>query len=207
MDVFSASELKAKLIDKLQTSGISDSLKSQLRAKLYSELKLRVVRALPVTKKDWLMGSVVNTLLIGYLRHRDLHFTLSVFLPESGMNENLLTDTDILRALRLDGPHYTSKLSPEKNNESCLLMRLLNISSETHEHQTLNQEIQTYIDFDDLISKFDVILAYKLRDIEGCAKLNMDKSKLLALEERMTGFQHQVEKRAQDQLETMVLEI
>ncbi|KAI8810956.1 hypothetical protein BJ742DRAFT_164866 [Cladochytrium replicatum] len=50
---------------------------------------------------------LIDTLIIEYLKKREYEFTLSVFVPESGLTkrDQLLTEMDVLRCLHLDQPH------------------------------------------------------------------------------------------------------
>lgn len=83
---FAFQELKSRLLDKLHNGGIHDKLLSQLRSKLFAELYL-ATRIKPVTNTNGLLiCKVVDSLFVDYLATRGLEFSLSVFLPESGLD-------------------------------------------------------------------------------------------------------------------------
>ncbi|KAI8825964.1 uncharacterized protein EV422DRAFT_600759 [Fimicolochytrium jonesii] len=126
----SRQELRARLFDTLRSAGVADKLKSQLRAKIVAELKMRVhanppslppahglahpkafgnpLYADPSLQQPSgrLLYQVLDNLVQGYLKHRGFDFTLSVFLPESGFvgssSSGILSDEDVMQALHLD---------------------------------------------------------------------------------------------------------
>lgn len=81
---FSTEELRLRLIQKFNQAGIRDKLTAQMRSKLFSELSLRTT-VKPESQSSFLLSKVVDSLLIEYLQERNLEFTKSVFVPESGV--------------------------------------------------------------------------------------------------------------------------
>ena len=89
-------QFRVEFYENLKSSGISDKLKSQLRARLITELKIKNLKLnnqtfLDVSKynktKGNLLFKVIDSLIIEYLKSRNLEFSLSVFLPETGFNQ------------------------------------------------------------------------------------------------------------------------
>ncbi len=106
----SYNELRSDLYSKFQSSGMIQSLKSQLRAQMLSQLrKAKAGSSQAVVAKGSALGQSVisrllNSLIAEYLSKSGLRHTLSVFLPESGTNgNNSNTVDDLLQVLRLDG--------------------------------------------------------------------------------------------------------
>ena len=76
------SELKDKLALNLKENSIGGKLKSQLRYFLIQRLQSKT----PITNTKGLLLKAVDSLIIDYLRNYEHDFTLSVFLPESGLD-------------------------------------------------------------------------------------------------------------------------
>ncbi|XP_071498456.1 centriole and centriolar satellite protein OFD1-like [Diadema antillarum] len=131
----SASELKARLYQTFRERGLAESLKSQLRTKLVTELRqgalLQQVRfgsdPGAVTPPSGmgpspLMLRAANSLIADHLRRCGYDYSLAVFLPESGSaQDKIFTVPDLLDLLRIsptsqtykklavDLPHYDAK--------------------------------------------------------------------------------------------------
>lgn len=98
-------ELKYRLYQTVENKGIYDSLKSQLRRKLVFELNpnkhgLRGARQTsddpaasgisprqPFSKSNLALNTI-NSLVIDHLKNNEFDYTLSVFMPECGLNLN-----------------------------------------------------------------------------------------------------------------------
>lgn len=95
------------MIQKLHSSGITNKLKvskitkSQLRSKLFAELSLQNSLVSKEADKS-LKRQIVDSLFVDYLKLKGMEFSLSVFVPESGVCK--LDKADILRALQIDRP-------------------------------------------------------------------------------------------------------
>ena len=93
----SANELRNLLTDKLNRNGIKEKLQSQLRAKLFSELSLATkIRSKPGPEANLLLVKVVDSLFVEYLKGRGFEFSLSVFLPESGLESEAMVRVSFL---------------------------------------------------------------------------------------------------------------
>ena len=91
-------QLKAKLIESVRNKGILDSMKSQLRNKLALEMNSNIEQTnnknglVTVNQKPRsnLALNTINCLLIDHLKSNEYDYTLSVFMPECGINFLLL---------------------------------------------------------------------------------------------------------------------
>ena len=110
VDLESVSEYKRGLYDKLHSTGILDNLKSHLRARILSKLSgqdkvsLAAQRGAHEGGHDGIISRVLDTLFTDYLRHNGFDYTLSVFLPESGLQSpsSALSLQEVLRMLHVD---------------------------------------------------------------------------------------------------------
>ena len=72
----------------MKKSGVLDSLKSQLRGRLYDQLKLKNEKA-DTNLKDVtnrLSFKIAVSLIADLMKKSDMPYALSVFLPECGVN-------------------------------------------------------------------------------------------------------------------------
>ncbi|KAI8907937.1 hypothetical protein EDD86DRAFT_255001 [Gorgonomyces haynaldii] len=150
METLSSQELRTRLVERLQKSGTTDRLKSQLRSRIFAEIGLKP------KKMDDLETQAIDSLLMHYLDYRKMEFTLSVF-------------------------------------SSPVLMNVFKLLSKK---QRLDKDIQTNVEMEDLLS-------FKLRELDktmGFQQHAIEKTKLLALEQRMLSFQRDLEEKTQEQL-------
>ncbi|KAJ3024155.1 oxidative DNA demethylase [Thoreauomyces humboldtii] len=204
----SRQELRTRLFETLRSKGVADKLKSQLRAKIVAELKLRIHR--PTEQSDpaleasrgRLLNQVLDSLVIGYLRSRGLDFTLSVFLPESGCSDGIrvLTEEDVMQALHLDHrtPFYHAlRGSMEGNTNETLLVNLVTGLIHVADLGMVETGCQTELEVEDLIES-------RVRETDRrLDQRTQDQSRLhaVALEERMLRFQREIENRLQREAE------
>ena len=89
-------QLKAKLIEAVKNKGILNTMKSQLRNKLALELNSNIEQtsnkhsSVTISQKSRsnLALNTINCLLINHLKSNEYDYTLSVFMPECGINLN-----------------------------------------------------------------------------------------------------------------------
>lgn len=105
-----SNQLKSKLLESVKNKGILDLMKSQLRNKLALELnpnieqmknKNAIVSVNQKTRSNLALNTI-NCLLINHLKSNEYDYTLSVFMPECGINLNeVYSLTDILHVLKI----------------------------------------------------------------------------------------------------------
>ncbi|KAJ3226338.1 oxidative DNA demethylase [Clydaea vesicula] len=185
-----------ELFKNLQQSGIADKLKSQLRSKLIAEISLKN-NQFQLKNKDQsestLYNKIVDSLIVGYFKSREFDFSLSVFLPESGISRprQLLTNEDIIHILHLKKTNNLKEPQP-------LLINLFHAISLLTNQPTANKEIQTEVEPDDIIE-------WKIRETENVSKITAkekDRLNAFALEERMLRYQQDVDNRAKAELDS-----
>jgi hypothetical protein len=87
----------------MKKSGVLDSLKSQLRGRLYDQLKLKNEKA-DVNLKDItnrLTFKIAVSLIADLMKKCDMPYAMSVFLPECGISQEILSKTEIVDVLGL----------------------------------------------------------------------------------------------------------
>jgi hypothetical protein len=80
-------ELKKNLYDSMKNTGVLNSLKSQLRSKLYDQLRLKNEKTdvnLNETRNR-LTFKIAVSLVADMMNKCDMPYAMSVFLPESGV--------------------------------------------------------------------------------------------------------------------------
>ena len=96
-------ELKQQLFSQMKNAGVLNSLKSQLRAKLYDQLKLKNERV-DVNLRDTqnrLTFKLAVSLVADLMKKCDMPYALSVFLPESGITQEILSKQEMIDVLGL----------------------------------------------------------------------------------------------------------
>jgi len=90
MPVAGAAEqgVKTQLFDQMKKSGVLDSLKSQLRGRLYEQLKLQNEKADVNLKSvnNRLTFNIAISLIADLMTKCDMPYAKSVFLPECGVS-------------------------------------------------------------------------------------------------------------------------
>ncbi|KAJ7562741.1 hypothetical protein O6H91_03G082700 [Diphasiastrum complanatum] len=129
----SAEDLKKELFLSLRSSGILNSLKSQLRASLFHQLRDYDATLSSTKKKNKLSleERILSSLFFDYLEAYGYSFTQSVFVPESRIETvALFSYKELLQLLRLDLYPGTGELNLTDNggkNRGCLMQHLVTI--------------------------------------------------------------------------------
>ena len=87
----------------MKASGILDGLKSNLRQKLYDQLKLKNEKS-GLNFRDQsnrLSFKIAVSMMADFMTKCDMPYAMSVFLPESGISQEILTKSELVELLRL----------------------------------------------------------------------------------------------------------
>lgn len=184
-------EFKQAIFKNLQSSGIAENLKSQLRSKLIYQL----ASPLPTRQSKSIHSRIIDSLIIEYLKSSGFEFTLSVFLPESGCQS--LSAADIATLLHLE--HKDSLLRALGNDS--MLEKICKVVSLTN--SVYHKEIQTVVDVEDVIE-----WGLRQADKDSLEKnATSHKKDAMALEERMVRYQLDVDARMKQELEDQVFNL
>lgn len=98
-------ELKRTLYESMKNSGVLGSLKSQLRSKLYDQLKVKQTESqkgeLTGHSRNKLNFKVAVSLCADLMKKCDMPYAMSVFLPECGLSHEILNKSELLEILAL----------------------------------------------------------------------------------------------------------
>ena len=103
-----------QLFDQLKKNGVLDSLKSQLRGKLYEQLQAKndPASAQPSfnSVKNKLNLKIAVSLISDLMKKCDMPYALSVFLPECGLSHEILDKKDLVEVLALQHDDYIKSM-------------------------------------------------------------------------------------------------
>ena len=121
--------MKKKLFENMKKSGILDGLKVHMRGRLYEQLKLKNDKV-SVNFKDQtnrLSFKLAVSIVADLFQKCDMPYALSVFLPECGIQQEILSKAEILEVLKLDkDEHYINSVG-SKIEMTPLLIDLVDI--------------------------------------------------------------------------------
>ena len=87
----------------MKKSGVLDGLKSQLRGRLYDQLKLKNEKAEVNLDNvsNRLSFKIAVSLVADLMKKCDMPYAMSVFLPECGISQEILSKSEIVDVLAL----------------------------------------------------------------------------------------------------------
>ncbi|RUS79294.1 hypothetical protein EGW08_012949 [Elysia chlorotica] len=207
-EYLSAEELRNRLYHTLRNRGLVDSIKSQLRNSLVTELQQNVRG--PLTLKDLqtpeegsLLHRASNSLVANHLRACQYEYSLSVFLPECGLSQDKKFETsDLLKLLNISSQSrlYQRLAShTQQDSKKGFLWQLLSEVSSLHANSINTVGCQT-----DLIKMGPITpLDEKLSDVDEFYSSRREeflRTGRAGAEERLLSFQRQLEDRYNTQL-------
>ncbi|XP_073252589.1 centriole and centriolar satellite protein OFD1-like isoform X2 [Porites lutea] len=158
MTELSHEEFKKSLLQTFQSRGVLETLKSQLRNRLIAELQETSAHALhggltgqdKSTVTENLCELAANSLVADHLKRCKYEYSLSVFLPESGLQESkVLTVKDILLILKITAGsqlYQHMEMMLDKNTPSKgLLTELLSHLAWSHSCEKNSKAVQTIL--------------------------------------------------------------
>ncbi|KAJ3194218.1 hypothetical protein HK101_003241 [Irineochytrium annulatum] len=189
-DALSRQEFRWRVVEAVNKSGVGDRLKSQLRSHIISEIRRRSKGSFgngaaaresagdddpALGRPGELMARVVDSLVVDYLRARGNEFTLSVFMPESG----------------LTGPGQVEGLPAEW---------LLEAVSKVGDVTSFEKEVQTEMDDEELLE----IQIRRFDNEHTSQNRESNRSMAKAIEQRMTKYQQELDLRLKNELDEQV---
>jgi hypothetical protein len=222
--VLSLDELKAQLRQTLRDKGVESGLRADFRSQLIAKLKINRRRSddgellSNATPRD-LRQRLQDSIVAEYLEASGFRYTLSVFLPESGVEQSLLSPRDVMFAMRMSpwAHQSTSTQANENTNDKSqangntksdqppVLTRI--VGNIAHSGQTLMNRSHCGTQTDDATTTPGEQLERKLQAIhDDFSKACQEAATPLpqTLEERMLRYQSDCDKRAQQAIESEV---
>ncbi|XP_030057440.1 centriole and centriolar satellite protein OFD1 isoform X2 [Microcaecilia unicolor] len=204
----SQDELRKRLYQTFKNRGVLDTLKTQLRNQLIRELKnptLRgELRSQPLAVEGGsLLARASNSLVADHLHRSGYEYSLSVFYPECGLQqEKLFTVQDLLQLMKINPKSklYKSLTSDiQQENKKGFLMQILmeltnhHMCKESHDVETQTISTQPYRES----------LVDKLRLIDReFAEIYPQRQRLESLEAKLTECRKQMEQQLQSEMAT-----
>ncbi|KAJ3330547.1 oxidative DNA demethylase [Blyttiomyces sp. JEL0837] len=231
----SRKDFRWNLFDSLKVTGVEDRLKSQLRSHIITELKRRNGGILmdfdsnssSPTAGSALVQKAVDSLIADHLRFHGKEFTLSVFLPESGLSQpgQMLKEADIYQVLHLDRPttvvqqydlnvvallpqpflistnvnmKYLQMTFIHQHPSASIMVKLLDSLHRLFDIPQMDKECQTMLDEEDLIE-------HHLRRIDKTiSRAQPHQSLASAMEDRILKYQQELDLRMKNELEDQI---
>ena len=139
LPVADEAELKRTLYESMKNSGVLGSLKSQLRSKLYDQLKLKSEKSpIPASasSQNKISFKIAVSLCADLMKKCDMPYAMSVFLPECGLSHEILNKSELIDILALGSDEVISSQS-----DSTPL--LLDIVERIKKNKSLNSGFQS----------------------------------------------------------------
>ncbi|KAJ3241466.1 oxidative DNA demethylase [Chytriomyces hyalinus] len=203
-------EFRYSLLETMKENGIADKLKSHLRASLVAELKKKSLFTQKTNSNSELCSPLttrlIDSLVVDHLKKKGSEFTLSVFVPEAGLNAQgaLLAEEDIYRVLHLNAAttlvrSYRAHIDSFPQTAS-IIVKLLESLSRVLEIPAHEKECQTELDETETVET-------ELRRLDNTflssSKLS-NRGLLNAMESRVSKFQQELELRMENELEAQL---
>ena len=197
-------ELKKRLFDNLKKAGVLDGMKSTMRTRLYEQLKLKDQRV-AVNFKDQsnrLAFKIAVSLISDLMTKCDMPYALSVFLPECGIQQEILSKSELLEIMKLDqDEHYISANKPEMTPLLLDLVEIIKANGSIRPNM-VSCSMQTEESGEAFLT-----LDQKLRRIDHIQLDKSESERLMpfkTLEERMMKFKREQEIKYREDLDTEI---
>ncbi|XP_033742061.1 oral-facial-digital syndrome 1 protein homolog isoform X2 [Pecten maximus] len=210
-EYLSAEELRNRLYHSLRDRGLVDNIKSQLRNSIVTELQQTsrgqgqlTLRDLKVPEEGTLLHRASNSLIADHLRRCQYEYSLSVFLPESGISRDKVFGTpDLLQLLGISSQSrlYRKMASPKgEHHKKGFLWQLLSEVASLHANAVQDFGTQTDLIKVGPITSLDEKLV-GVDDFYSSKRDDHHKVGVTAVEDRLLSFQRQLEERYRSDLQ------
>ena len=218
LDMRSRAEYTRGLYDRLHETGILSSLKSHLRTRILFKLKgqdsIEVARKPEEDDRRRLLCRALESLFADYLQSHGFDYTLSVFLPESGIsNGSALTLAEILEVLKVQGSsglaHRIAATADAGAGAQppCMSVRLLGALQDVHVSSARHEaETQTW-DLGGSGTSSTLSVAIEVERIETKMQERLASERALlqsSFETKMNDFRTEVELRSKADVDAQV---
>eukprot|EP01017_Pseudomicrothorax_dubius_P048301 TRINITY_DN8766_c0_g1_i16.p1 TRINITY_DN8766_c0_g1~~TRINITY_DN8766_c0_g1_i16.p1 ORF type:complete len:497 (-),score=156.15 TRINITY_DN8766_c0_g1_i16:1287-2777(-) len=148
---------KENLLHTMGETGLLDKMKSEMRGKLIERLKMiDPSKKRPAGRKgEEFIELLVSSFIIEYLASRDLAYSVSVFVPESGYSDKLLTKEEALKVILR---HNKTLKFPTEQEEAVLYLMVKQMLTPPSNEGKTNRHAQT--------EKEDMDVSSKMKKIE-----------------------------------------
>jgi len=191
--------MKTQLFDQMKKSGVLDSLKSQLRGRLYDQLKLKNEKADVNLKSvtNRLTFKIAVSLVADLMKKCDMPYAMSVFLPECGVNQEILTKSELVDVLSLHHDDYIKSMGDTTP-------LLLDLVEQIKSNGSVNPNmVSSFCQTEDVGSEH-MSLDQKLRNIDYGLMERVQVERAMpfkTLEERMMKYKRECDAKYQEDLQ------
>nr|XP_033803753.1 oral-facial-digital syndrome 1 protein isoform X2 [Geotrypetes seraphini] len=204
----SQDELRKRLYQTFKNRGVLDTLKTQLRNQLIRELKYPTLRgelrSQPLAiEGSSLLARASNSLVADHLHRSGYEYSLSVFYPECGLQqEKLFTVQDLLQLMKINSKSklYKSLTSDiqQANNKGVLMQILMELTDHHMCKESRDVETQT---ISTPLYKESLVDKLRLIDREF-AEIYPQRLRLESSEAKLTEYRKQMEEQLQTEMAT-----
>lgn len=191
----SENDMKRKLFENLKKAGVLDGMKSTLRGRLYEQLRPASAASTggQSIAKNNLSYKIAASLMVDLMQKCDMPYALSVFLPESGLQQEILSKTDLIEMLGLNKDEYFS--DNVKREMTPLLLDIIDVIKMNRSVRPNRQPMSTQTE-DSPAHDAMMTLEQKLKRIDSSLADSRESERLIpfkTLEERMLKYKREVE--------------
>jgi len=194
-------DMKRKLFENLKKAGVLDGMKSTLRGRLYEQLRLKGEKPRD-PKANQLGFKIAASLVADLMKKCDMPYALSVFLPESGLQQEVLSKGEMLEVLGLkNDEHYAAAIKQEMTP---LLLDLVEVIKSSRSIRP--NKVSSYVQTEEA-GEASMSLEQKLKRIDSTLKEASESERLVpfkTLEERMLKYKKELELKYLNDLESEV---
>ena len=197
-DAVTEQSMKQQLFDQMKSSGVLDSLKSQLRGRLYDQLKLKSEKTDTNLKSvnNRLSFKIAVSLVADLMKKCDMPYAMSVFLPECGVNQEILSKAELVDVLSLQSEDHIKTMGDTTP-------LLLDIVDQIKSNGSINpNQVSSYCQTEDVGSE-SLSLDQKLRNIDYGLMERVQVERAMpfkTLEERMMKYKRECDAKYQEDL-------
>ncbi|XP_076468421.1 centriole and centriolar satellite protein OFD1-like isoform X3 [Babylonia areolata] len=206
-EYLSAEELRNRLYHSLRNRGLVNSIKSQLRTNLITELQSvqgpLTLHDLEPQESDPLILRAANSLVADHMRRAKYEYSLGVFLPESGLSQDkIFQPEDLMRLLHISPQSRLYKQlwsKADAQTDKGLLWQILTELSALHSRASQDTGTQVDLTRAGPVTSLDAKL-HSLEELYSSKRDGLSRSSHSAVEERLLSYQRQLEDRYNSQL-------
>ena len=183
----------------MKKSGVLDSLKSQLRGRLYDQLKLKNEKADVNLKNvnNRLAFKIAVSMVADLMKKCDMPYAISVFLPECGISQEILSKSELVDVLSLQSDDHIKTMGDTTP-------LLLDIVDQIKQNGSVKPNVSSsYCQTEDVGAE-SLSLDQKLRNIDYglMERVQVERSMpFKTLEERMMKYKAECDLKYQNDLE------
>jgi len=183
----------------MKKSGVLDGLKSQLRGRLYEKLKLKndKVDANLNNVSNQLTFKIAVSLVADLMKKCDMPYAMSVFLPECGVSQEILSKSELVDVLALQQDDHIKTMGDTTP-------LLLDILDQIKANGSVRPNVASSFSQTEDVGDENMSLDQKLRNIDYGLMERVQVERAMpfkTLEERMMKYKRECDAKYQDDMQ------